>query len=321
MHLELGWRAESKGIEDDVELFAHRLPQSASVVTGMKGRQVFRFSLMLAAAAAILVLAACGDEGEGEAADTASQEISHVHGLGVNPADGALFIATHSGLFRSQEGTTDAERVDQQYQDTMGFTVVGPDHFLGSGHPAPGEDRPPNLGLIKSTDSGQSWREVSLAGEADFHVLRYAHERVYAYNGLSGVVMLSDNGGHGWIERRPPGSVIDLAVDPDDPQRIIVSTERGLAISSNDGRTWRPLDGAIGLLAWPREDTLYLIDAQGRVQVTSGPEGGWKEVGSIGGQPAALTAADAQELYAALADATVKASSDGGVSWEVRTSP
>ena len=28
----------------------------------------------------------------------------HVHGLGVNPADGALFIATHTGLYRSGEG-------------------------------------------------------------------------------------------------------------------------------------------------------------------------------------------------------------------------
>jgi hypothetical protein len=28
----------------------------------------------------------------------------HVHGLGVNPADGALFIATHTGLYRVDAG-------------------------------------------------------------------------------------------------------------------------------------------------------------------------------------------------------------------------
>ncbi|MGH2838494.1 MAG: F510_1955 family glycosylhydrolase, partial [Thermoleophilaceae bacterium] len=59
----------------------------------------------------------------------------HVHGLGVNPADGALFIATHTGLYRAPDGELAAERVGDRYQDTMGFTVTGPDSFLGSGHP------------------------------------------------------------------------------------------------------------------------------------------------------------------------------------------
>jgi hypothetical protein len=29
----------------------------------------------------------------------------HVHGLGINPADDALFIATHTGLYRVDEGS------------------------------------------------------------------------------------------------------------------------------------------------------------------------------------------------------------------------
>lgn len=164
-----------------------------------------------------LLLAACGDDGDegDEAAGSAAGPV-HVHGLGVNPEDEALFVATHTGLFRSPAGSSSAERVDDQFQDTMGFTVVGPDHFLGSGHPAPGEDRPPNLGLIESTDGGQSWEELSLAGEADFHVLRLAHDRVYAYNVLSGELMLSADGGETWTTRRPPAPLIDLAVDPRD---------------------------------------------------------------------------------------------------------
>jgi hypothetical protein len=28
----------------------------------------------------------------------------HVHGLGINPKDGALLVATHTGLFRAPEG-------------------------------------------------------------------------------------------------------------------------------------------------------------------------------------------------------------------------
>ena len=56
----------------------------------------------------------------------------------------------------------------------MGFTVVGPDRFLGSGHPdAAGirQGKPARLGLIESTDAGDSWASRSLSGEVDFHAL------------------------------------------------------------------------------------------------------------------------------------------------------
>jgi hypothetical protein len=105
----------------------------------------------------------------------------HVHGLGVNPADGALFVATHTGLFRAGPGERRARRVAGRYQDTMGFTVTGPDRFLGSGHPDGREDLPPFLGLIRSTDAGRTWEPVSLLGERDFHVLEAAGERIYGY--------------------------------------------------------------------------------------------------------------------------------------------
>src|SRR5687768_7968640 len=41
----------------------------------------------------------------------------HVHGLGINPADGALFIATHTGMYRVEEGEQKAHRVGKRYQD------------------------------------------------------------------------------------------------------------------------------------------------------------------------------------------------------------
>jgi hypothetical protein len=108
---------------------------------------------------------------------------AHVHGLGVNPADGALFIATHTGLYRVDEADQRAKRVGERFQDTMGFTIVGPNRFLGSGHPDINEAREKNLpsllGLIESIDSGETWQPISLLGEADFHVLRFAGERVY----------------------------------------------------------------------------------------------------------------------------------------------
>ena len=56
----------------------------------------------------------------------------HVHGLGVDPGDGMLYAATHSGLFKIPE-QGEAERVANRAQDTMGFSIVGPGRFIGSG--------------------------------------------------------------------------------------------------------------------------------------------------------------------------------------------
>src|ERR687895_1117732 len=48
----------------------------------------------------------------------------HVHGLGVNPEDGALYIATHTGLWRVGPEERRAGRGGDRLQDTMGFTVA-----------------------------------------------------------------------------------------------------------------------------------------------------------------------------------------------------
>lgn len=283
----------------------------------MKSAPVLRLLLIASTLGASGMLAACGQKSNDVAAS--GEPIEHVHGLGINPADGALFIATHDGLFRSPEGSATAERVGESTQDTMGFTIVGPDRFLGSGHPGPGENGRPNLGLIESGDAGLSWTEVSLAGEADFHVLHYSDDRVYAVNGMTGLIMVSDNGGQTWQERRPPGSVIDLAIDPEDPRRIVASTEAGLVASEDEGVSWQAIDGDVGLLAWAEPDALYLVNAAGQVQRSEHGGGRWTDLGSIGGQPAALIAAADATLYAALADGTVMSSSNGGTSWELRS--
>ncbi len=61
----------------------------------------------------------------------------HVHGLGVNPKDQGLFLATHTGLWRVAADDGKATRVAERREDIMGFTVEGSDRFLGSGHPGP----------------------------------------------------------------------------------------------------------------------------------------------------------------------------------------
>src|SRR5690606_34808611 len=90
---------------------------------------------VLTVGAAALVLTGCGtgDSPAPPGAPNAAEDtaLGHVHGLGVDPGDGTLYVASHFGGFRVGEDGT-PERVADRWQDTMGFAVVGPGHFLGS---------------------------------------------------------------------------------------------------------------------------------------------------------------------------------------------
>jgi photosystem II stability/assembly factor-like uncharacterized protein len=133
--------------------------------------------------------------------------------------------------------------------------------------------------------------------------------------------MVSSDGGRQWAQRTPPAPMFDLAIDPRDPDRIAISTERGIFSSTDAGDRWRPLrDDIAGLLAWPAPNALYLVDGQGQVQRSSNGGRQWQSAGGIGGQPAAFMGHE-NELYAALHDGTVKRSTDGGASWTLRASP
>ena len=253
----------------------------------------------------------------------------HVHGLGINPKDGALFIATHTGLFRAPEGEPTAERVADRYQDTMGFAVVGPDRFIGSGHPDGREKLPPFLGLIRSADAGKSWQPASLTGEVDFHVLEASGRQVYGfgsnYETRGPTFLVSGDGGGSWDERSTPGSLLSLAVDRDDPRHIVAAAEggrgpAGLYRSTDAGRRWQPLSDEFGLLAHTTSGSLFVADSDGVISESADDGRSWDEVGDIEGQPAAFEAAG-EILLAGLHDGTIKQSDDGGRSWTVRSTP
>jgi hypothetical protein len=248
----------------------------------------------------------------------------HVHGLGVNPADGALFVATHTGLFRSGPGQPRARRVGERFQDTMGFTVTGPDRFLGSGHPDARDRLPPFLGLLRSTDAGRSWEPVSLLGKRDFHVLEAAGERIYGYGtdfeSRQASLLVSDDGGRGWQQRTPPEPLLSLAIDPDDSDQVVASGEKSIYSSTDTGQRWRPLVDEAGFLAWPSTDALFLVRLDGSVARSADRGLSWQQAGDINGQPAAFENAR-DVLYVALHDGTIKRSGDGGQTWRVRSRP
>lgn len=252
----------------------------------------------------------------------------HVHGLGINPADGSLFIATHTGLFRVGTESQKAVRIADRYQDTMGFSIVGPNRFLGSGHPdAREQSLPPLLGLIESTDAGKTWEQISLLGDADFHVLRSSGKHVYGYDASNDRLLASTDEGENWkeLEKPAPAPIVDLAPDPSDPQRLVATTigslKQGVFASENGAQSWKRLNDTVGLMAWPAAERLYLVDDTGSVLASSDGGHALAKRGEVGGRPAALLAVGKDELYVALHDGTIKRSTDGGTNWTVRSTP
>ena len=268
-------------------------------------------ALSVLAVVAILFFATRGGDNATSTATPAG--MAHVHGLGVDPADGQLLAGSHFGAFR----VGDDGEIEQfgPTQDFMGFSVAGPGHYLASGHPGAGQGGPGNLGLIESTDGGQSWETLSLEGKADFHTLEARHGRVYGHSG--GRLMVSEDK-RTWDERSTI-ALADLAVSPEDPETLLVTTQQGLGVSNDGGRTFRALPSTpvLALLAWTEEGTVVGVDPNGVVHASDDDGRTWAERGNAGGQPAALTA-DADDVFVATSDGRVVESSDGGATFTTR---
>jgi hypothetical protein len=272
------------------------------------------------AALATVMLSACGDAGDDPQSPVKPGDpgVIHIHGLGRNPADGALFIATHTGLFRMGSSESSAERVAGLYQDTMGFTVVGADHFLGSGHPSSIENDPPFLGLIESRNAGSSWRPISLRGDVDFHVLEAQGKTVYGFGSdwdtRQARFLRSDDSGRTWTRLAPPEELLGLALDPRNARVSVALGEHRGWLSTDGGSHWRPLPIPGGMATWTPELGLIAADLEGVIRHAPEPAGQWTEVGRLPSPPAAL-AGVGNELLAATHESRVLSSRDGGKTW------
>jgi len=274
-----------------------------------------RWALLGGLVAAIAVLAgvviASSRAGLGSAAGPV--ELAHVHGLGVDPATGDLYAGSHHGLVRlPRQG--EPSRVGDVVQDFMGFTVVGPNHFLASGHPGAGQGGPGNVGLIETTDGGQSWQTLSLAGQADFHTLEARHGVIYGSH--AGQLMVSRDG-KVW-ETRGSLPMADLAISPDDPQTLLATTQQGLARSADGGRSFRLVEGAprLQLITWPDLGRLVGVTPEGTVHASTDGGTSWTQQATLGGAPEALTASS-EEIHVAVAGG-ILTSTDGGRSFQTR---
>lgn len=266
------------------------------------------------AAAAFLLVSGCASEQPDEPASPSTGDehlIGHVHGLGVDPADGTLYAAGHHGVFRIGEDGAPT-RIADRWQDTMAFTVTGPNTFLGSGHPDLRENLPPHLGLIESTDAAETWEPLSLQGEADFHALEVVGDRVFGYDSTSGQILTTTD--RTTWETVTEGQFIDLAPAPGKTDRILASTGKGELLEITlDGQTTK-VAGAptlVWLDATPG-GTLFGVGPRGEVYAAVNA-GAWAQRGTVQGQPTALDATE--EVWHIATDSGIYASEDQGATW------
>lgn len=294
----------------------------------MKRRSPRRAWLAVALAAAS-VTASCSEEGDPVPSAAADDPgVAHVHGLGMGPGDDVLYAATHFGLFAIPE-RGEATRIADRYQDTMAFTVDGPERFLASGHPDAQDEvlrkegRPPHLGLIESRDEGDSWKSISLLGEADFHALSVAGETIYGYDSTGDRLMVSGDGGRTWDTRSTGIGMRDVAVSPEGGDTVVGAMPAGLERSVDGGRTFEPVPGAppAALVSWPSPTRLWAVEASGALHQADAPEGPWTATGQVPGEPQAFF--DTDDLLAAAVTGpdgrtAIYVSRDGATTWSLR---
>lgn len=261
-------------------------------------------------------------------------EINHAHGLAVDPWNPQiLWVGSHAGLIRVANGQRWV-RIGRQRYDMMGFTVspAQPNVLLTSGHPGPGDRRPDPLGVEISRDGGQTWRRLSLAGEADFHALTInpSDPRVlYAWNvfGRTGLYRSRD-GGRRWdfLGASGLGDVFYLAAHPRSADVVVAGTSRGLYLSKDAGQTWRPVTPVLaGMQVTAVEvhpktpQVMYAYAARPGLGLVRSKDGGrqWTAVGVFLGDGdavsnLALDPSDPEILYFATYGGDLFRSTDGG---------
>lgn len=280
----------------------------------MMGRPPTALLGVAALAVATVVLAGCSlsapsaSTGAG-APGAAGLPYEHVHGLGVDPADGAVYVATHDGLFRA--GADGLQRADTTGRDLMGFTITGPGTFISSGHPGPGEPVANPLGLVESTDAGTNWTTLALAGQVDFHALEVSAGTVFGYDATNQLVRASEDGGRSW-QTRAALAALDIAADPTNPAALLATVEGGVAASSDGGRSFTaPTGPQLAYLSWAGDGTVYGLGLDATVFLSGDGGDSWAPAGIVpGGRPQALTATDGT-LLAATAAGVYRSDDDG----------
>ena len=178
-----------------------------------------------------------------------------VHGVGVFTTgnDSPLYLATHNGLFKKENGSSSGGwvAVGNDKSDLMGFTINPSKEgvMYSSGHPQTGG----NLGFRVSTDYGMTWQKVSDVTNPpiDFHAMTMGAnpETIYGSSSMGDVIYVTQNEGKTRTGVSPPNGerTIMLEANQTDSKILYASTASGLFSSMDQGNNWQKIHtGLVG---------------------------------------------------------------------------
>lgn len=307
-----------------------------------QNRSPFRSPLVLVVLLLVLLAAASALMWGANRADTVTSQVTefmHIHGLAVSNADpSALYVASHEGLIRVYEDS-EWHYVGTSRDDFMGFTLApgDTDHLMyASGHPAYGSGRPNPAGLRMSRDGGETWNEVSLVGEVDFHALAVSPvDTRILYGWFAKTLFRSTDSGKSWERitvnglEAAGGNLLAIAAHGSEPDHLIAGTSVGIARSKDGGRTWKLLfEGGAGtaVLFDPTDPRRILASVMvgDRAALFESLDNGatWNPLSEVPLQVEreivahiAVSPADPSVVYAGTSWANLYRSSDGGRTW------
>lgn len=252
-------------------------------------------------------------------ADGAAATVTHVHAVDVDEATGEIRVATHAGIYGAaltEDGSDVLERVGPWRGDAMGM-VRASGRILFSGHPAPDEQGPVNLG-VKALSADGVAEVIALDGEVDFHAMAAHGDRVAGWDSVSGAIVVSDDGGATWTSGTV-APVRSLAWTTDG-STLIATTPDGVVQSSDGGATVEPLSGAPFLVLVASNDAsassplVVGLDTEGVLHVSSDGRS-WRELGAAPMAPEALAVTASGRIVLASTSLALISDADG-LNWQ-----
>ena len=166
-------------------------------------------------------------------------------GIDIDPTNRNHLVVCSAGggLWESQDGgATWRPLTDKQPTLTMGAVARAPSSsnivYAATGE---GDGRVPlGVGLLRSSDGGQTWTHVPsaiLSGEALYDIAVHPTDPLHLWIGGSSALYESKDGGS-TVHSVRSGRTWDFSINPSDPSEIFAGTENGLIASANGGQTW-----------------------------------------------------------------------------------
>lgn len=284
---------------------------------------------------AVILLAGCAQPSQLGADEPF--DFSHVHGLGYEPGNQTIYVATHHGLIL---GTPSGDEWTWGYAgleryDYMGFTqdATNASILYSSGHPDdPRAYGGVHLGVRRSTDGGVTWEQRSLKGQVDFHSLTSIPGVAGGLVGVwKGNLMESRDGGLTWVNHTVPGTYLPFDAAVTDHHVYLTSADGLLAGHMGNASSWKQHAGGhdevgtfYAIAAAADGSVMFAGTGNGRSGTTyRSTDGGltWNQTEHESLKSAAVPLVfafdplDVQHVLAATSGGAILESRDQGVSW------